>query len=355
MAAPRVLFMTGGSDGSSLWRVWQPAAELERQGYVVHWCSKDEDTDALLAAVLRYGYDAIVLSRTTWPAWALGMAGKFIDLLHSMGLAVWFECDDDLFLHIEDHLIDDPEKLRQAREAIHTVRLCDGIIVSTSRLKTVAQSATGGTIPVAVCPNLLDWAWWRLIQRQAKRIIPPVTIGWAGARRLDADLAPMVDGWRVVAARYPKVRFVVQGHCPPLISEAIPPARLYALPWIELAKYPAGLVNIDIGCCSVADTPFNACKSLIKALEYGASGAAVVATSALYRDIIRHDDTGLIANTADEWATGLSRLVEDRAYSGVLARRLKRRVHEDHNLQTSAHRWLDAFAWLLEQRERRAA
>jgi glycosyltransferase involved in cell wall biosynthesis len=308
--------------------------------------------------VLRYRYDAIVLSRTTWPAWAIDMARDFIARMHSLGMAVWFECDDDLFLHITEHFHGLPATethLRQAREAIHTVMLCDGIIVSTPRLKTVTQHATGNAIPVAVCPNLLDYDWWRLIQRQAKRVVPPVTIGWAGARRQDADLAAMAEGWRRVAERHPGVRFVVQGHCPPIITESVPAARLRALPWIELAKYPAGLVNIDIGCCSVDDTPFNACKSLIKAMEYGASGAAVVATSALYRDIIRHDDTGLIANTADEWEAGLSRLVTDRQYAGVLARRLKRVVVEKHNLQVSAGKWMDAFSWLLEHGQRRAA
>lgn len=355
MTSPRVLFMTGGNDGSSMWRVWQPAAELERQGYCVHWCPKDEDTERLIAAVMRYRYDAIVLSRTTWPKWALHLAYEFITKMHNLGMAVWFECDDDLFLHIDDHMVDDPEKLRQAREAIHTVMLCDGIIVSTPRLKTVTQHATKNQIPVAVCPNLLDYDWWQLIQKQARRVVPPVTIGWAGARRLDADLAPMAEGWRRVAEKHPGVRFVVQGHCPSVLAESVPADRLRALPWIELGKYPAGLVNIDIGCCSVADTPFNHCKSLIKAMEYGASGAAVVATSALYGAIIRHDDTGLIANTADEWATGLSRLVADRQYAGVLARRLKRVVLEQHNLQVSAHRWMDAFAWLLEHGQRRAA
>jgi hypothetical protein len=355
MTAPRILFMAGGSDGSSLWRVWQPTAELERQGYIVHWCSKDDPIEQLVAAVARYRYDAIVLSRTTWPAWALDLAQQFIARMHALGLAVWFECDDDLFLHISDHLAHDDARLRQARDAIHTVKLCDGIIVSTPRLKTVVQHATGNAIPVAVCPNLLDYDWWRLIQGQAKRIIPPLTIGWAGAHRQDADLVEMAEGWRRVAERHQGVRFVVQGHCPPVITESVPQDRLRALPWIELARYPAGLVNIDIGCCSVADTPFNACKSLIKAMEYGASGAAVVATSALYRAIIKNDDTGLIANTADEWEAGLSRLVVDRQYAGVLARRLKRVVVEQHNLQTGAYRWLDAFAWLLEQGQRRAA
>jgi glycosyltransferase involved in cell wall biosynthesis len=352
MNDPRVLFLTGGSDGSSLWRVWGPTAELKRQGYPVHWCSKDYEDIAGLVALGHY--DAIVLSRTTWPAFAIDLARQFIAMLHGLGCAVWFECDDDLFLHLEDHMMD-PVKLKQGKEAIHTVMLCDGIIVSTSRLKTVTMLATGGSIPVAVCPNLLDWDWWRMIQRQAKRIIPPVTIGWAGANRLDADLVAMAEGWRRVAEKYPHVRFVVQGHCAKVVHDAVPPDRLRFLPWIELAKYPAGLVNIDIGCCSVADTPFNACKSVIKALEYGASGAAVVATSALYHSVIRHNDTGLIANTADEWEAGLSRLVEDRQYAGVLARRLKRVVVEQHNLQVSAGKWIDAFAWLLEQGRRQAA
>jgi hypothetical protein len=39
----------------------------------------------------------------------------------------------------------------------------------------------------------------------------------------------------------------------------------------------------------------------------------------------------------------------------VLARRLRRVVVERHNLQTGAHRWVDAFAWLLEQGRRQAA
>jgi hypothetical protein len=39
---------------------------------------------------------------------------------------------------------------------------------------------------------------------------------------------------------------------------------------------------VDIGCCAVADTPFSRAKTPIKAWEYAAAGAAVVATPALY-------------------------------------------------------------------------
>jgi glycosyltransferase involved in cell wall biosynthesis len=165
----------------------------------------------------------------------------------------------------------------------------------------------------------------------------------------------MAEGWRRVAARFPAVRFVVQGWAPPVITAAVPPDRLTVLPFLDLEVYPGGLVNIDIGCCSVADTPFNACKTVIKALEYGMSRAAVVATSALYGEVVKHNDTGLIADTADAWEEGLAHLVAHADHRAVLAGRLRRRVLADYNLQASADRWLAAWDWLLAARARRAA
>ncbi len=354
---PRVLILTGSGDGSSLWRVWQPAAELERQGYIVHWAPKDADNDALIARIAVYQYNIIVLARVTWRVTDLDKAQYFIEMLHRLGMMVVYECDDDMFLHVQDHLRDfvDAERLASAQMAIHTVKLCDGITVSTPRLQTVIEYVTGGSVPVACVPNLLDLNWWESVQRQAQRLLPPLVIGWAGAKRQDADLAPMAEAWVRVARRFPQINFLVQGWCPEVVRDAVPAQRLHTLPFLAMEHYPAGLVNVDIGCASVADTPFNACKSVIKALEYGASGAAVVATSALYHSIIRHNDTGLIANTADEWTDALSHLVEDRQHAKLLTRRLRRRIVTEHNLQRHADRWIVAWSWLLEQRERRAA
>lgn len=357
MSSPRVLTLVGSNDGSSMWRVWQPHAALEKRGHIIHWAPKDADTAALLARIALHRYDILNLARVTWPAGGLDHARQFINSMHRAGLRVFFECDDDMFLHLAEHLTaeEDRDRLERAQQAIYTVLLCDGVTVSTPRLKTVVEFATERKVPVAVVPNLVDVDWWHLIQKQARRVIPPVTIGWAGAKRQDADLRPLAEGWRRVAARFPAVRFVVQGWAPGVLTAAVPADRLTVLPFIELAKYPAGLVNIDIGCCAVADTPFNHCKSVIKALEYGISGAAVVATSALYGAVIRHNDTGLIADTADAWAACLGHLVADAGHRAVLAGRLRRAVLADHNLQASADKWLASWSWLLEQSERRAA
>lgn len=353
MTAPRILTIVGTRDGSSMWRVWQPAAELQRRGHYVQWAWSDPEaqgvTDQLPLEVAVLPCDAVVFARLSAHEGTLHLMAQQIDTIHRMGKAAFFECDDDMFLHAHEHLTEaiDRERLASIQRVIHTVKLCDGVTVSSRRLRTVAMYATGGTMPVAYVPNLIDLRWWHAVQRQARRIVPGLTIGWVGAKRQDADLVAMAEGWRRVAARFPHVKFVVQGYAPEVLTKAVPFGRLVVLAWADLEDYPAGLVNVDIGCCTVADTPFNLCKTPIKALEYGASGAAVVATSALYGDVIKHNDTGLIADTAEAWYAGLAHLVADADHRQVLAGRLRRRIMADWSLEHGAERWLDAWDELL--------
>lgn len=352
--APRVLTLVGSQDASTMWRVMQPCAELERHGYVAHWANNQDD--GLELATLRYQYEIIVLNRLSWGEDELPRAQAFIDSFHRRGVKVVYSADDDQWQSIDEHLTDlvDEERLQRNKASLATLRLCDGVIVSTQRLKTIVGSLTDA--PCAVVPNLIDLDWFRAVQALAVRQVPPLTIGWAGAKRQDTDLAPLAEGWRRVAAKYPRVRFVVQGHCPDLIADAVPSDRLTRLPFMPIEEYPLGLVNVDIGCASVANNRFNRAKSIIKALEYGARGkTAVVATPTLYKEIVKEGDTGLLAETADEWAAQLGRLVEDAALRRALARRLGRAVEREYSLQVHAERWMGAFAWLMGEMAGRVA
>lgn len=357
MTDPRVLSLTGDTNASTLWRTLQPAAELERRGYRVHWAPKEDGR----AALVMPGYDALVWPRFSWRPEYLGRARAFVGRLHRLGIAVFYEIDDDQFLHLPEHLagIDPRERdelLERGRDSVAALRLCDGATVSVNRLATIVRSLLGDDRPVAVVPNLIDLAWFARAQDGARRRTAATTIGWVGARRQEADLAPVAAAWRAIAARFPRVRFVVAGWLPRCLEAAVPPARLTAVPWRPLLESPASWVGIDIACCAVADVPFNHAKSAIKALEAGASGCAVVATPTVYRAVIRDGDTGLLATTADEWTAALARLVEDGVYRRALARRLARCVDEQWSLERHATRWLDAWAWCLEDfRGRRRA
>lgn len=358
MTDPRVLSLVGDIHASALWRTMQPAAELERQGYRVGWAPKDDNR----AGLLMLGYDALVWPRFSWTADWLPQARAFVDQMHALGIAVFYEIDDDQFLHLPEHLagIDPRERdelVQRGRDSVAALRLCDGATVSVNRLATVARSLLGDDRPVAVVPNLIDLDWFRRAQAGVERPTRGLTIGWVGARRQEADLVPVAAAWQAIAAKHPRVTFIVAGWLPANLRDAVPPDRLTVVPWRPLLESPASWVGIDIACCAVADVPFNWCKSNIKALEAAASGCAVVATPTLYRDVIRDGDTGLLAETAAEWTAALDRLVTDRQLRRTLAGRLHRAVVRDWALDQHATRWLDCWQWMLDDfhARRRAA
>jgi glycosyltransferase involved in cell wall biosynthesis len=354
MSEIRAIALYGSEDASTLWRVWSPYTALQRRGYIADFAPKDSDGIALAFAARNY--NVLVLPRLSWPLGALEVAREWIGRFRDRGILTVYECDDDSFLHISEHLTaaEDADRLATNLQSVETMRLCDAVTVSTPRLATLVRTLTPA--PVAVVPNLLDIAWFDAILYRAKRTVPGLTIGWAGAKRQEDDFAPVAEAWRRLALRYPDVRFVVAGWQPDALRGAVPSDRLHTLPWLPLQRYPELYRQIDIMCCPLADTPFNRCKTPIKAMEAGAAGCAVVASPTLYRSIVKDNDTGYLARDADEWETHLARLVEDGELRKVLARRLRRRVVEEHDLGQNAERWIAAWIWLRERaQERRAA
>ena len=348
-----IVSIIGNRDASTEWRTVQPAEMLARQGHSVTYVHKDDDNlylPAMLAEVL-------VLSRLTWDAGQLDQAREWLGKLREAGKFLVFECDDDMFLHLDEHLTnaEDAAQRERAMLAIHTVRLCDAVTVSTQRLATTLRHVAPEK-PVATVPNFIDLDRFDGVRKGARRLHrDAVTIGWAGAKRQEEDVAPLCEAWARIAEEHRRVRFVVAGYVPENLRAAVPAHRLTVLPWLPYARYAEHYRQIDIGCCAVADTPFNRCKSNIKAQEFGAASAAVVASPCLYRDIIKPYDTGLLATTADEWHAALTQLVEDEPLRRALGRRLRRRVEDDWALERHAARWLGAWQWLREEAQGRRA
>ena len=119
------------------------------------------------------------------------------------------------------------------------------------------------------------------------------------------------------------------------------------LDWLPIDYYPAGLVNIDIGCCPLDDNRFNHAKTFIKAMEYAASGAAVVASPTVYDKLIDHRENGYICETVDEWEQALSELIEDYTWRKQLSKALLAKVRKYHNLENNAWRWIDAWSEIV--------
>jgi glycosyltransferase involved in cell wall biosynthesis len=168
----------------------------------------------------------------------------------------------------------------------------------------------------------------------------------------------MAVAWGRIARRFPHVTFVVMGHHAPAIYDQVPHDRIAMIDWLPIHQYPAGMVNIDIGCCPLADTPFNRAKTYIKALEYAASGAAVVASPTVYGQLLQHGKDGYICRTADEWEEALAALITSANRRKRLAYALLQKVMGHHSLAGNVWRWPAAWAEIIrdfQERRRRPA
>jgi glycosyltransferase involved in cell wall biosynthesis len=332
--------------GCELWRTLLPVTELQRQGYpLVEWGMRDDPRLAHIAHL----FDAIVLQRLSWPKEAQEQEYQFFRALHRANLAVIYEADDDIFTdsfvkrNMENWGFSEEQSTAQRDGNVRSLQRCDGVTVSTQRVATIVRNYTDK--PVKVVGNYMDLSWWKKIQKRARRDpkLTGITIGWAGGRRPDSDIEPMVKAWGRLAVKYPKVTFVVQGHSSDIFTDNVPIERMAFTKWMEIDNYPAGLVNIDIGCCPLDNSQFNRGKSFIKAMEYAASNAPVVASPMVYDGLIEHGVDGYIADTVDDWECYLSKLVDDYTLRHDMSKRLLAKVRKYYSLETQAWRWMEAW------------
>jgi len=351
---PRVLALTGDESGPTLWRVWQPYTELQRRGYGAWFRHKDDpDMDApewpYLAATR---LEAIVIPRFFWREHVTSR--RWVNTLHKAGLAVIYDLDDDTLtpqIGARQHATTEKDKplaeLEQdRRDRIAALRLCDGVTTSNPDLRAVIHQYVD--VPVLEVPNRIDAAWFRRAVHGVRRVVDPLTIGWAGGARYDEDLEPLAAAWHNVAKRYPALKFVVQGHLAPVLVQAVPADQIVCLPWMSVAEYPRGLRNIDIGCASVAPNHFNRCKTPIKLFEFTLAGAVSVVSPTLYGSVVQPGVDALIAETAAEWEAALVRLVDDADLRKRLWRAQRKRVATEHSLANHVLDWPRAWTEILE-------
>jgi glycosyltransferase involved in cell wall biosynthesis len=331
--------------GPDLWRLIFPVQALRAfDGYPVELVDGRAPN-----AWQRISSHAVLLSRPSAATTA------WFDVVRDAQLVLLADFDDDVFTDAyyaqwarfsEGDTGEQAFQEAQARN-LRSLRNMHGATVTSPALAALIDTAAP-RLPVAVVPNAIPWAYWRRRCRaggQAPSGSP--TIGWLGGSREDADIAPMLGGWAAIAHRHPAVRFVVAAPVPAIVTAALPPDRLEPRPWQPIDRYEPLYGGLDIGCCPLADTAWNRHKSPCKAFEYAAAGATVVASTPVYRRVLRPGVDALIADTAADWESALERLVTDPALRARLSGEWARRVQAEHSLETQRHRWAEAWTRLI--------
>jgi GT2 family glycosyltransferase/glycosyltransferase involved in cell wall biosynthesis len=266
-------------------------------------------------------YCADIIATQRYAVGTLETADALIRHCRANDMALLYDLDDDLRRVPRDHA--DASLLRpQARVVSRLARGADAVWVSTPSL---AASLEQLRRDVRVVENGLDERLWAASPPPPPRG-GPVRILFMGTATHDADFA-------IVESALGRLKAVFAEH---VSVELLGVSSRSDLPsWVNRVGVPAhatssypGFVNWitqqhwDVGIAPLADTPFNRCKSAIKALDYAALGLPVLASdSTVYRDTLADGPAGwLVPDDENAWFVALARLVRDA--------RLRRRLSE---------------------------
>jgi GT2 family glycosyltransferase/glycosyltransferase involved in cell wall biosynthesis len=302
-------------DGPYRYRCREACEQLRNDGVlanVIHLADP-----GLLGEIPRYG--VVVLFRLAWTE----RVEAVMDVARRSGIAVLFDIDDLAFDPNVDELMPFRKRYsarewastygRQIIGLRKTLVLCDAFIGSTVEL---AEHAERLGKRAHVHPNVVPDHYLRLGRlsaglRGVLRIDP--TIGYfSGSDTHDEDFSSIVPALDRVLTQRPHARILVCGHLQVPGGHTQVERRIVRLPymhWREFAlAYAACHVTIAPLCVKNA---FTNAKSALKFFESGAFHTPTVASPVREMvSAIRHDETGWLADSENEWAELIVRALD---------------------------------------------
>lgn len=325
-------------DGGCGWyRLKYPATVLQAQGHDVVIDPPDmafyrnADTDQPISVDL--DADVAVVQRVT-----RRIAVDFVATLKAAGHRVIVDVDDDLdALHPHHPYRGVLDGDTRSADNLHAAcQLADAVTVTTQPLAD--RYGYGKAI---VLPNLVPASYLRVKARRKG----PLRVGWTGRPQSHVGDALVMGGrvGPVVAAA--GARFAAWGQTADVTfgQVGVPLGARVAVPFRPLRSgFPESVAELSVGLVPLQPSPFNVAKSWLKGIEHTALGVPFVA-SPLPEYVKLHDlGVGLLADSPDEWAEHVGRLLASPSERAGLAE-AGRAVMASLTYEAHAGRWWDAW------------
>jgi glycosyltransferase involved in cell wall biosynthesis len=227
-----------------------------------------------------------------------------------------------------------------ARRTVAAAKVADLTITTCEPLADYYRAA--GIANIAVIGNYLEpEAYGRPARVKHKGTV----LGWVASREhsLDIERVPITPALRQLLDERQDVRLMSVGVRFPIRSE-----RYEHIDYVPFPDLPKVMAAFDVGIAPLADTEFNRSRSDVKLKEYGAAGAAWLASPVgPYRKLGEPQGGVLVAD--QEWATRLGELVENRRKRRRLAKQATR-WSRGQTVDAHVDLWETAFADAIERR-----
>lgn len=303
-------------DPSFIYRCQNVALALGRQGVE----TKLAHLDTLGLGMLRDS-DCVVLHRPHFSA-------KFrilVALLRKLGKRIVADYDDLVFdpdyaeyspacLNALSTLSEIRRKYRLHRRALEYI---DAFTVSTEPLMHYLQRCRPGA-RVAVMPNAVHLSWEEM--RAVDASVPrnrKVIAYMSGTRSHDRDFIEVKSALEKLLSERNDLEFRVIGRLD--FDLEVSPEKIVRIDRLSYSDYGKSFGSVDVNIAPLEDTPFNQCKSALKAIEAGFWGVPTVASKNMDYDRVQSAGVWGVQRR-DEWYDQLRRALEAASQSDARAR-----------------------------------
>jgi len=263
---------------------------------------------------------------------------QLVKALRRAGKKIVVEFDDDYF-HIppgnKQLVVDalDPEQMRSKKEI---AKLAHVITVSTKELIPIYQKFCDN---VVVLPNCIDMADYPKPMKKGKRL----TIGWAGAQEL-GNFSLVASTLKQMVEEFSHVDIAIGGDPKAYDLVKVDKARKTYLEPCSIGDFPKMINHFDIAVIPLKESAFNAGKSELKGLQYGALNIPFLASNVPpYRRFSRMAGSReFLIEKEKHWLPRLRNLVVDRKLRSQLGNKAYK-VAESRQIDNQIGAWIEAY------------
>lgn len=324
-ALRKILFVPAGDlMASAFYRARMPADLLQESGKAIAHFTDHLD----LAKALRY--DILWVQLASSP-----VLYRIAKQAKEQGVKIVYDVDDRFDAIPPENPAAAIYVEQKVNEVWEIIELADLVTVSTNYLKGYIGKRVGDK--VRVLHNLVPAA---IVPDRYPRPQDHTKILWAGSPTHKRDLDLVAPALGRILCRG-GVRFTCFGERPP---EGLPAECVDLLPFAPFTEYLSKLAEIGahFAIAPLEDNDFNAAKSDVKFVEYGACGyPSLLSPVGEYKEL--PEEAGRLLVADGDWERALSRAIDSPNFMTQLGHQAQEWVRKNRCIvRTKAGQWLEA-------------
>ncbi len=260
------------------------------------------------------------------------LAGWQRQLLRRSVRRLLFDFDDAVFLR-DSYAAKGLHDRRRFHRFVGMVRCADAVIAGNTFLAERAARWTSAR-SIQVIPTCVDPQLYLPIEKASTRSgVDLVWVGSASTLRGLQAIAPLLEA---VGRSVPGVRLKLV--CDRFLTLRDLP--IVPVPWKQ-ATEAEEIAAADIGISWLPDDAWSRGKCGLKVLQYLAAGLPVVANPVgVQWEMVRHGETGFLAQSPDRWIEAISRLAGDGELRHRMGQAGRQLVQARYSVGAGAAKWV---------------